>query len=188
MDALFSLSALSGSSCGTAMEEALNLYVDGELPLEAQPALFAHLARCEGCRHALAGVLEFRRLSRQEPIAVPPAADDAIMGRLAKRKSALERVDRAADRRPLWQARAPVSLRAAAAVALVVFCLGLLIPHRAAPPAPPTSEVQGEEERVRFQEQERVRVAEAVYVIYPGLTIEAFKAARGDDRASGEPL
>lgn len=185
-DVFFPLPALNDPSCGTAMEEALSLYVDGELSLEAQPILFAHLASCEACRRTLAGVLEFRRLSRQEVIAVPPAVDDAIMERLAKRKSALDRVDRAADRRPLWQARTPVSLRAAAVVALVVFFLGLLIPHRAAPPAPTTSEVQGEEERVRFQE--RIRVAEAVYVIYPGLTIEAFKAARGEERPSGEPL
>ena len=188
MDALFSLSAFGGASCGAATEEALTLYVDGELALEEQPALFAHLATCAACRRTLAGVLEFRRLSRQETIAVPPAVDDAILGRLAKRKTALERVDRAADRRPLWQARAPVSLRAAAVVALVVFCLGLLLPHPATPPppSPPTSEVTVEEERVRFQE--RVRVAEAVYVIYPGLTIEAFKAARGEGRPPGDPL
>ena len=156
------------------MEEMLSLYVDGELPSAAQPALFAHLASCETCRQTLAATLEFRRFSRQETITVPPAVDEAIMKRLAQRKSTHDRTDRAAQRRPLWQARIPVSLRAAAALGLVAFFTGLLVPNRVAhaPEVEVTSTVHGEEERVRFYDP--VRVAEAVYVIYPGLTVEAF--------------
>ena len=172
------------------MEDALNLYVDGELPLAAQPALFAHLVTCETCRQTLAATLEFRRFSRQETVTVPPALDEAIMERVAQRKSTHDRTDRAAQRRPLWQARIPVSLRAAAALGLVAFLSGLFVPSYTAPeartPEPEvTSTVQGEEERVRFYDP--VRVAEAVYVIYPGLTVEAFKTVREEPPAA-EPM
>lgn len=169
------------------MEEALSLYVDGELALEAQPALFTHLSSCVSCRKTLAAVLEFRRLSRREAVAVPPAVDDAIMGRLAQRKATRERIDRVAERRPLWQARMPVSFRAAVAAVLFVFVAGLLIPTNVEPAAVvPAAGVQGEEERVRFPE--RIPVAEAVYVIYPGLTVEAYKAIQHEEISSVEPL
>ncbi|MGI9175470.1 MAG: anti-sigma factor family protein [Rhodothermales bacterium] len=189
MDVRSSLPTPNASPCGPSMEEALSLYVDGELPSATQPALFTHLASCEACRQTLTATLEFRRFSRQETITVPPAVDEAIMKRLAQRKATHDRTDRAAQRRPLWQARIPVSLRAAAALGLVAFFTGLLVPNRVAQ-APEvvveaTSTVQGEEERVRFYDP--VRVAEAVYVIYPGLTVEAFKAVH-EESPSPESL
>ena len=33
-----------------ALEDALNAYLDGEMGLEGQPALFGHLADCPDCR------------------------------------------------------------------------------------------------------------------------------------------
>ncbi len=157
--------------CADGMEEALNLYLDGELATDAQPPLFVHLAGCDACRHTMSAVLAFRRMSRQESIRVPAAADDAFFHRLDRVKRRGERMDRAAQRRPLWQARAPVSLRAATAMALLLFLAGLFLPQPAGP-SPSRARVQAVEERFMLAPAPPVR-GEAVYVFYPGLTIEA---------------
>lgn len=170
-----------GVPCCGSTEEALNQYVDGELSFEAQPGLFAHLAACSECRRTLEAVMRFRRMSRQEGLSVPPGVDEAFFARLAAHKQAGRPVDRAADRRPLWQARAPISLRSAVMVAVLVFVTGLLMPKHGGETTPRLSAgaayVEGIDERVEFLEPVVLR-PEAVYVFYPGLTVEADKEER----------
>jgi anti-sigma factor RsiW len=156
--------------CNASWEAALNHYVDGELPFQEQPALFAHLSTCAACRRTLEAVLAFRRMSRQEPLAVPPAADDAVFRRLDQVKQRTERVDREAERRCLWTARAPISLGAAAMVAVVLFVVGLLVPMQL-DEVDPSAFVSTDMERVEVEPAP----AQAVYVFYPGLTVEATK-------------
>ena len=172
-----------GRYCGLAFDEALTLYVDGELAFEHQPALFAHLVECAHCRHVLDGVMKFRRISRLEHLSVPASVDDAFFKRLDQHKAGSRRVDRAAERKPLWQARTPVSLRLGMMAAGVIFLLGLFIPLRAAEDNR-VYQVAGEEERVEFPEPVRLH-REAVYVFYPGVTVEASKA---EERGETGPL
>lgn len=160
--------------CGEELENALHLYVDGELPFEQQPELFAHLAACDACRRTLSAVLTFRRMSRQEYVAVPPALDDAFFRRLEGVRRRVVRVDRAADRRPLWQVRTPVSLRGATTVALLLFLAGLMFPRAVGEPRHVDPYVEGVEERVQLQPPVPLR-SETVYVFYPGLTVESTK-------------
>lgn len=160
------------------MEEALTLYVDGELPFAEQPALFAHLAACDACRRTLEGVMMFRRIIREESLALPPIADDAFLQRLAQHRTVTSTVSRAPDRRSILGERMPVSVRTAVTVALVVFFLGLFVPLGASSPEEvPLPWVQGVEERVEFDQEYVGPVIPApVYVFYPGLTVEASKA------------
>lgn len=153
------------------MEEALNLYADGELGLAEQPMLFAHLAACDRCRRTLSALLEFRRASRQEMLAVPAAADDVFFQRLDVLKRRTERVDRVAERRPLWHLRTRISLSLAASVAILLFSLGVLLP-RDTGEILVVPRIEGLEERVEFPPPLQ---HEAVYVFYPGLTVEATK-------------
>ena len=171
MKPLFELPEPEAATCSEAMEEALNLYMDGELPFGEQPLLFAHLATCDRCRRIMSSMLEFRRMSRQEVMPVPPAVDEAIFERLNEVKERSSRIDRYWDRRPLWQKRATVSLRAAALAAVLLFSAGLMFPQDAGTPITVTAVVTEEEHveqgsTVRFQN---------VYVFYPGLTVEAPK-------------
>ena len=144
--------------------------MDGELPFSRQPALFSHLADCADCRYTLNAVLAFRRMSRQEVLEVPPAADDAFFKRLdaVKRRGA---PDRGSARRTLWQVRTPVSLGVAAIAALTLFLAGLFMPVQSTR-AGAEVVVQGTVERVDLSRQVR---SEAVYVFYPGLVVEAAK-------------
>lgn len=160
-------------ACSPLLEEALNLYADGELGLASQPALFAHLATCDACRQTFSALLEFRRLSRQEVMPVPAAADDAFFQRLDVLKRRTERVDRVAERRPLWHLRTRISLSLAASVAVLLFTLGVLLP-RDTSEALVVPRIEGTEERVEFPPPVPLR-HEAVYVFYPGLTVEATK-------------
>ncbi len=174
-----SMPAPTGASpCRGAMEEALNLYLDGELSVEMQPFLFAHLSVCASCRRRFDAVLRFRRMSRQEYLVVPPSVDDAFFERLARHKTVSLRVDRASDRRPLWNLRTPVSLRSAVIVALALFLIGVMLPGSTTPDDQTGAAVRGEEERVEFVDLEVAPSRfEAVYVFYPGLTIEAKQIA-----------
>lgn len=164
----------SPARCAPLHDEAVQHYLDGVLPFEAQPALFSHLSTCPSCREQMNAVLTFRRLSRQEYLAVPPVADDQFFERLARQKAQSSRFDRAADRRPLWQARAAISLRAAVLTGLVLLMLGVLAPSRSMTQAMVYAEV--EEELVEFPEITfPIREPLTVYIFYPGLTIEAPK-------------
>ena len=168
MKDLFETPELEAASCSHAMEEALNLYMDGELPFAEQPGLFAHLATCDRCRHVLGALMEFRRVSRQEVCTVPPAADDAFFRRLDEIKGRSHRVDRYMDRRPLWQTRGSVSLRVATMAAVLLFGAGLFFPQTTGESFSVVP-VEVQEERVEFYP------LVPVYVITPGVTVEAPK-------------
>ena len=159
------------NACGSHHEEALNLYLDGELPLGDEAALFRHLAACTACRRVLGALIEFRRMSRQEALAVPAAVDDAFFGKLDHLRHRTTLSDRSAQRRPLWQLHTRISLRVAAAVAGVLFFAGFLIP-RDLGTLPPMPRVEGLDERVELPPVFQP-AGEAVYVFYPGLTVEA---------------
>lgn len=162
----------AASACEGPFEERLHLYIDGELAFAEQPSLFAHLATCACCRSTLEAMLAFRRISRQESFVVPPSVDDSFFKRLDHHKRQHNRVDRKAER-SLWQARAPVSLWLAATVAGFLFVAGLLVPVNAWE-SPLPALVDGIEDRVEFADPIKLR-PEAVYVFYPGLTVEATK-------------
>jgi anti-sigma factor RsiW len=159
------------------LEDALNLYVDGELAFEEQSDLFARLATDEAARRQLDAVMRFRRMSRLESISVPQAVDDAFFGRLARHRRVSGRFDRAQDRRPLWQARAPISVRLAMVAAMVVFLAGVLLPRNVSRPTLDGA-VFGEDEVIQFADLDLFehRSDAVLYVFYPGLTIEATEA------------
>lgn len=162
-------------------EEDLNLYLDGELPIDRQGALFEHLASCAGCRSRMDSVMQFRRLSRQEFIAVSPAVDEAFLERLAQMKKTNDRYDRKEDRRPLWNVRQSVSVGTAVMAIVAVFVIGLMLPMAGDPgTAQPT--VQFVEERVEFEEVPSEVRESPIYVFVPGLTVEA---DRLDDTSPG---
>ncbi|RMF62292.1 MAG: hypothetical protein D6746_04295 [Bacteroidetes bacterium] len=170
-------------ACRGGLSEALELYLDGELSADMQPALFAHLAECAACRRHFEAVLAFRRMCRQEYFSVPPAAEQVFFEKLARHRAASQRVDRTTDRRPLWHQRAAISLRVAVLAGVFLFLFGLMLTGHEHPPGPNQGVgVVGEEERVDFSDRElSLRFVEAVYVFYPGLTIEA-----SPESASGE--
>ena len=201
MDHLYSPEALSSAPCDERMEENLYLYLDGELPSDAETMLFSHLAGCPRCRQRFSAVMEFRRVSRLDVVSVPPAVDDRFFQRLDRVRRDGTRRDRYMERRPLWQRRAPISLRSAAAMAVVLFVAGLLWPRpleergwslQGQSPIERHIEAQRPLQVPVFGQDERVELptsvsplGEAVYVFYPGLTIEATKL---EDRVPSESL
>lgn len=146
-------------------EILLNEYVDGELATDRQPELFTHLAACAECRAQFDALLAFRLAARQESLSVPPAADAALFARLDDaRRAAQRQPDRAADRAPLGGAlRRRVSVGAALALAGVVLVLGWMTSPSAA----------GEPERPPVRLTHTVLNDGALYMIDPGVTIEA---------------
>jgi len=152
-------------------EEDLNLFLDGELPIERQGALYEHLAVDGQSRSFMDHVMLFRRMSRQEYIEVPPAADDAFFKRLDALKRSGERVDRFEEREPLWNARRPVRLRTAVAAVVAIFMIGWFLPLLEE--GEETAFLAQEEERVAFDIQQTRVMQSYIYVFEPGLTIEA---------------
>ena len=159
-----------------ALEDALHSYLDGELDLTAQGPLFGHLADCPACRSSMDSVLSFRRIAREEYIAVPQSADEAFFDRLAEIKERTERVDRAGDREPLWQSRRSVSLGTTVLMAACLFILGLYLPRVSTISA--NSMVVGEQEMVDL-EAPLFGVLDYVYVITPGVTVESARSIDG---------
>ena len=153
------------------MEEELNLFLDGELPMERQGAVYAHLADSIESRSFMDQVMLFRRISRQEYLEVPPSVDEAFFARLDRLKSSGERVDRFLEREPLWRTRRPVSLGTAIAAVVVVFMVGWFLPY--ADQGQQTGFIAQEEERVLFDVQQTRVMQSYIYVFEPGLTIEA---------------
>ncbi|MFT4603633.1 MAG: anti-sigma factor RsiW [Rhodothermales bacterium] len=160
----------------SALEDALHSYLDGELDMAAQAPLFGHLAECQGCRSNMDSVLSFRRVAREEYIAVPQSADEAFFDRLAEVKVRTERMDRVGDREPLWQSRGSVSLGTTVVMAACLFILGLYLPRDSAEGT--TSLIIGEQEMVDL-EAPIFGVLNTVYVITPGVTVEGFRSADG---------
>ena len=149
-------------------EESVHLFLDGELPFSAQPAMFAHLAHCAACRQILHGMMDFRRMGSQEVLLVPPKADDSVLETLELSKQRQTRRDRYYERRPLWQARATLSFRTVAALAALFFVSGVLLPHEVARTQVPVIAMeQHVEQGLRGQR------LELLYVLHPGLMVEA---------------
>ena len=149
-------------------QEAVHLFLDGELRLGAQTDLFAHLSRCGACRGIMNAMMEFRRMSRQEVIHVPSAVDEVVLAGLKQSKRRRSRRDRYYDRRPLWQSRVTFSLRAGMAFAALFFALGVLLPYQTRTPRSPVFVAEQEDDQ-------RLRSARLgpLYVWYPGLLVEA---------------
>lgn len=153
---------------------ALNLFMDGELSSSSQPALFKHLAGCADCRRELDGAMQFRRISRVENLLAPPGLDEAMFKRLNKHKTIMTHIDRAEERRPLWNLRTPITLRATILTALMVFMTGLLMPHEANQKMARKGIVTGTDELIEFFDSDQQPAnTRTLYVFYPGLTIEA---------------
>ncbi|WP_420454910.1 anti-sigma factor family protein [Rubrivirga sp.] len=152
----------------TDAEILLNEYVDGELNPSRQPELFGHLAACAGCRAQFDALLAFRLAARQEPLAVPASADAALFARLDHlRRQSRRAPDRRAERSAVRQAlRRRVSVGAMLAVAGMAVWVGSVLAPSPAPPAP--------DDRV----VEAVLEDGALYVIDPGVTVEAPRTAR----------
>lgn len=170
MKSLFERPEPEAATCSEAMEEALNLYMDGELPFAEQPLLFTHLAACDRCRCIMGAMLEFRRMSRQEVLSVPSVVDEAIFERLNQVKKRSNRIDRYRDRRPLWQIRASMSLRAAALAAVMLFGAGLMFPQDIGSPLAVKAVVAQEEP---VEEHSPILFPQVIYGYHPGLTVEA---------------
>ena len=153
-------------------QEALHLYLDGDLPVAEQPRLFCHLADCETCRRLMDAVMEFRRMSRRDVCEVPPEVDHAIFGELNKSATRDNRRDRYWDRRPLWQSRRTVSLRTGTLCAVLLFGAGLLFPHDTAVLPDATVVTETAEDL----QPTAVYVNNVLYFMAPDLFIEASQA------------
>jgi anti-sigma factor RsiW len=152
------------------VEDTLNRYLDGELLLGQQPELFSHLAVCSSCRASMDAVMSFRRIAREEYIAVPQSADERFMDRLADLKVRVDSVDRAGDREPLWQSRTSVSLGTTVFMAACLFLLGFYVPRIGDSPAPSVM-VTGQQEMVDL-DAPVFGVMNTIYIL-PGLTVES---------------
>jgi predicted anti-sigma-YlaC factor YlaD len=172
------------STC-EAFEEAVNHFLDGELPFEEQGPLYRHLADCEPCRRYLDSLLVFRRIIREENLAVPPHVDEMFLERLAAHKEAVADAQDSKERRDRRRELLPVVGRALTLATVVGFIVGTVV-MRNNDATTPSAVVVGEEELMNFPTAERpAREASAVYVFYPGLTIEAENWV---EPASLEPL
>lgn len=139
-------------------EELLNLYVDGELPLDRQGELFAHLAESPEARVQFNALMDFRLATRMDVNTVAPAVDEALFRRIdGLRANGQRTAHRAEDRRPFPALRRRVTVGSALALMVLLLVASALLPR----PTPP--------EKVRIVSVEH---AEPVYVIYPGVTIE----------------
>ncbi|MEM6784225.1 MAG: zf-HC2 domain-containing protein [Bacteroidota bacterium] len=145
-------------------EALLDLYVDGELPFADQPALFAHLAECATCRAQFNALMAFRVAARQDYLPVTPSMDAAFFARLDQAKRARPHPPgaRAEDRQPFRSLKRRVSVRTALLLSLVLFAVGLLS-ARPSDPEPPV---------VPVRVADMPEAAQALYVIYPGITVE----------------
>jgi anti-sigma factor RsiW len=115
----------------------LNLYVDGELPLDRQGELHAHLAGCAACRVQFNALMAFRLAVRQDALALAPAADERFLARIdaLRRTRGEARPDRARPRR-LIRDRVKTQGLTLAAVLAVVVGAWLATPEPAPAPEP----------------------------------------------------
>ena len=160
------------SACTEKSVHALHGYLDGDLSFVQQPELFEHLASCKTCRRTMDSVLAFRRMSRQEYLALPPAADEVFFERLTRLKQLTDKVDRSEDRKPLWNAKRSVSLRSALALAGIVFLIGLLVPMPARTEYA-TALIHLEVERVQFEPSDSFLIESPIYNWVDWVTVES---------------
>ena len=95
----------------------------------------------------------------------------------------MKRIDRAGDRRPLWNAKTAISLRTTVVTAMFLFMAGLFIPadtfETHANPAPVyqvQGQVTGTDELIEFADMDVLPGTNYVYVFYPGIDVEALSA------------
>ncbi len=156
-----------------SFDEKLNLFVDGELRVADHAAMFNHLAECDRCRQYFDELLALRRMMGEEVIRVAPSQDEAFLRRLAQYRSAVQPSKVRNERRERMRRLSPVAGRALVGAAIVILVLTSLMPSPRTD-AEITSLVVGEEELVNFTTTSSPnRDRGAVYVFYPGLTIEA---------------
>lgn len=116
-------------------EENLNLFLDGQLPAEAQIGLFKHLAQCSDCRDFLEKANRFRRLARSETVAFPEKIDRLLYEEILRRGKAASEPKPARSAPPAWRQRVAVPRFAVAAViALLLLLGGMEIQNRLNPP------------------------------------------------------
>lgn len=144
-------------------EMLLNLYVDGELPLDRQGELHARLAESREAQAQFNALMAFRLATRVDANPVAPAADEALFARIDGIRANQHAARRAEDR-PAFRGVRRVTVGAAFAVAVLFIFVRALLPA----PAPV--------ETVRIVP---IEYAEPVYVL-PGVTVE-------DDSLVGAP-
>jgi hypothetical protein len=167
-----------------ACEEALNLYLDGELTFDAQPLLFARLAVCTACREQFNAVMAFRMVTREDRFDLPPKAEETFYRKLAERRRSPHRVDRFADRRPLWEVRKPYSVRSVAFVVAISFFLGVQFRDSAMQRFFSTGGIQ---QQVEYVSLRRAGTNLPHFFIYPGLTVEFDTLSVPDDPEDPPP-
>ena len=138
-------------------EELLNTYIDGELPIDQQGELFAHLAESREARLQFSALMAFRLATRIDANPVVPAMDEALFQRIDGLRAGQQTGGRAEDRRPFRALRRRVTIGTTLALMALVLVIRTLLPG----PAPT--------ETVRFVPIEHV---EPVYVMWPGVTVE----------------
>lgn len=121
-------------------EALLNLYVDGELPLDRQAGLHAHLAACAACRVQFNALMAFRLAVRQDALALAPAADERFLARIdgLRRSRTTDRAPR--PRRPVRE-RLRTHALAVAAVGAIIFGAWLATPPAPEPEPEPPNEL-----------------------------------------------
>ncbi len=148
------------------LEEAIHLFADGELPLDAHADLFARLSVSMAARELLDSLLAFRRMSRMESLAAPPSLDLALMARLKEvQRSQQKRRDRA-PHPGVWGRSVQMSVRALTVGAMLLLAVGSLVPMRT--PAEPAPIV-----RLAPPPTSNGVAMSASYVITDGVTVEA---------------
>lgn len=168
-----------------SLEAALNLFLDGEMPIDEQPELYTHLAGCASCRRYLDSMLFVRRAIRDEHLTVPPIVDETFFERLAAHKEVVSHAHHRLERRARRREQLPVVGRVVTLAMLVVIIVGGVV-SGTLDAGDTSAAVIGEEELVNFPIENRtVREPSAVYVFYPGLTVEAENWV---EPASLEPL
>jgi hypothetical protein len=118
-------------------EENINLFLDGQLPVEAQIELFKHLAGCAECRDFVEKTSRFRSVARKEEIAYPEKLDRTIFEEISRRRRANAEKPRLSGLVSSW--RRPVTMPRFAFAAMIFLLLllsGLEIHDRLNPPAP----------------------------------------------------
>ena len=86
----------------------------------------------------------------------------------------MTRIDRAEDRRPLWNIRTPVSVRATVLTVVLVFFMGFFYPSIGGQETAETGYVTGADERIEFTDLDiSMWNSRTLYVFFPGITVEA---------------
>ena len=139
-------------------EDLLNLYVDGELPLDVQGDLFARLAEDREARAQFNVLMAFRLATRVDANPVAPAVDEALFARIDDLRANQHHTPRAEDRRPFPALRRRVTLGTVLAAAVLAFVVRAFLPAPA--------------EAVDAVEAAPAETASTVYVVWPGVTVE----------------